>query len=58
MFELLKGDSMNLEILFSPEEAREYKERLAIVCDNCQVKELIIKGNVGYNSRTYACSTI
>ncbi|XP_039261359.2 deleted in lung and esophageal cancer protein 1-like [Styela clava] len=44
VFELLSGQTMVLELVFSPVDTENYKENLVIVCDNCQVQDLTIDG--------------
>jgi len=44
VFEVLAGQSANLELVFAPLETEKYSEELVIVCDNCQVKYFTING--------------
>ncbi|CAE1139002.1 unnamed protein product [Acanthosepion pharaonis] len=43
-FEMLSGQVGVLEIVFQPEEAKTFQEKVTIVCDNCQVKYIDIIG--------------
>lgn len=43
-FEMLSGQVGVLEIVFQPEEAKTFQEKMTIVCDNCQVKYIDIIG--------------
>ena len=47
-FQLQSGDSIDLEVLFTPEGSEEYKRKFVMVCDNCQVKIFTISG-IGCN---------
>ena len=47
-FQLMSGDSIDLEVLFTPEGSEEYKRKFVMVCDNCQVKIFTITG-IGCN---------
>lgn len=44
VFELLSGQTMVLELIFSPTNTEKYSEDLVIVCDNCQIQDLTIDG--------------
>ncbi|XP_005383783.1 PREDICTED: deleted in lung and esophageal cancer protein 1 [Chinchilla lanigera] len=44
MFELAPGLSMLLEVLFLPVSLGRTEQTFIILCDNCQIKELVIAG--------------
>ncbi|XP_063116398.1 deleted in lung and esophageal cancer protein 1 isoform X12 [Cavia porcellus] len=43
-FELAPGDSVFLEVLFLPTSLGRTEQTFIILCDNCQIKELVIAG--------------
>ncbi|XP_041367117.1 deleted in lung and esophageal cancer protein 1-like [Gigantopelta aegis] len=43
-FELGKGQSGVIEIMFTPNLAKEFTQELVLICDNCQVKHVNVKG--------------
>ena len=43
-FDLDKGDEVGLNIAFEPSSVGEQRERLIMVCDNCQVKDFTLRG--------------
>ena len=44
VFEVLAGERISLELLFAPDEIKDYSEDLVLICDNCQVKYFTIQG--------------
>ncbi|XP_048580368.1 deleted in lung and esophageal cancer protein 1 isoform X2 [Nematostella vectensis] len=44
MFQLRKGESTTIKITFSPYAATFFKQEIAMVCDNCQVKSFSVEG--------------
>ncbi|XP_048190439.1 LOW QUALITY PROTEIN: deleted in lung and esophageal cancer protein 1 [Perognathus longimembris pacificus] len=44
VFELAPGFAILLEVLFLPTALGKVEQTYLVVCDNCQVKELVIKG--------------
>ncbi|XP_039699231.1 deleted in lung and esophageal cancer protein 1 isoform X3 [Pteropus medius] len=44
VFELAPGQAMLVEVLFLPTTLGEAEQTFIIVCDNCQIKELVISG--------------
>lgn len=44
VFELLAGQSMVIELIFSPSKSEKYAEDIVMVCDNCQLQHLTIEG--------------
>ncbi|XP_013414779.1 deleted in lung and esophageal cancer protein 1 [Lingula anatina] len=44
VFELHHGDTMLLEVIFTPPSVKEYTQSLTIVCDNCHVQHFTIRG--------------
>ncbi|ELK13639.1 Deleted in lung and esophageal cancer protein 1, partial [Pteropus alecto] len=45
VFELAPGQAMLVEVLFLPTTLGEAEQTFIIVCDNCQIKELVISGH-------------
>ncbi len=45
IFELHRGDTATIEILFSPTQIEQCTETMTMVCDNCQVKHFNLTGN-------------
>lgn len=43
-FDLSAGQMTILEVLFAPNTLDSFTEALVIVCDNCQVRRLIVAG--------------
>ncbi|XP_043857871.1 deleted in lung and esophageal cancer protein 1 [Dromiciops gliroides] len=44
VFELIPGQALLLEVLFLPTSLETVEKPFIIVCDNCQIKEVIISG--------------
>ena len=44
VFELRKGDSFALEVIFKAPEARSYEEHVVVTCDNCTTLEFKLLG--------------
>ena len=44
-FELKHGQSLTLEVLFSPRAIETYTHQMTMVCDNCHVRHFDIKGS-------------
>ncbi|XP_068940687.1 deleted in lung and esophageal cancer protein 1 [Petaurus breviceps papuanus] len=44
VFELIPGQALLLEVLFLPTSLETVEKSFIIVCDNCQVKEVLISG--------------
>ena len=43
-FELAKGQSGVIEVIFTPNQTKEFTQELVLVCDNCQVRHINVKG--------------
>ena len=48
-FQLGKGESSVIEILFVPNAKETYQESIVMVCDNCHVKYFNITGKCSYH---------
>ena len=43
-FELDRGQSIVLEVLFAPMEVKAYEAQLTCVCDNCHIRHFTLTG--------------